>query len=417
MLTRRFQGVRRSFWRLWLAALAAVAGGAMWASDAAAARPLPAAGETVQSKISALIQNAIADHGLNAVIIQATVDGRPVITKAYGYSMTGVPATTSMHFRNGAVAISYMSTLLLRLVDQGSVKLTDPVSMWLPWLPHSSEVTLGELAGMTAGYHDYELDQKLTDMIYTNPFGAVTTQDQLSMMLDEGLQFTPGTNWSYSHSDYVVLGLALEKITGLPLNVALNTMVLRPLGLTNTVASQMAAIPSPVLHAFSPERKSFLHIPASTPFDAESTYWNPSWTIADGAVETTDIADLTRTAIGIGTGRLLSKSSYELQIDPRIGFGHTQDNCERCTTLTRAYGYGLGVVRNGGWILQNPLFGGYAAVESYAPAARVSIAMAATFKASAYNAEGNPSSYWISGLYFQIAKLLAPNDPPVPKQP
>ncbi len=393
--------------------VAALVAGLACTSLFAVARPQPASAANVRAKIDALIRGAIADHGLRAVIIQATVDGRPVITQAYGESMTGVPATTAMHFRNGAVAISYMSTLLLRLVDEGKVTLTDPVSMWLPWLRDSSKVTLGELAGMTAAYHDFEQDHELSDMLYTNPFGAVTTQDQLRLMLDQPLQFTPGTNWSYSHSDYVVLGLALEKITGLPLNVALSRMVLRPLGLTNTVASQTAAIPSPVLHAFSPERKSFLGIPASTPFDEESSFWNPSWTLADGAVETTDITDLTRTAIGIGTGRLLSKSSYQLQIDPRIGFGHLQKDCERCMTLTRAYGYGLGVVRNGGWILQNPLFGGYAAIESYAPSARVSIALAVTFKASSYNAEGNPSGYWTSGLYTQIGKLLAPNDPPV----
>ena len=396
----------------WTRAAALIAA-VLCASVLVAARAQPASAASVRAKIDALIRGAIAHHDLRAVIIQATVDGRPVITKAYGKSMTGVPATTRMHFRNGAVAISYMSTLLLRLVDERRVKLTDPVSDWLPWLRDSSKVTLGELAGMSAGYHDFEQDPQLGDMIYGNPFAAVTTADQLRLMLDEPLQFTPGTNFSYSHSDYVVLGLALEKITRLPLKVALSRMVLRPLGLTNTVASQTAAIPSPVLHAFSPERKSFLGIPASTPFEEESTYWNPSWTLADGAVETTDIADLTRTAIGIGTGRLLSKRSHNLQINPRIGFGHPQDKCERCVKLTPAYGYGLGVVRNGGWILQNPLFGGYAAIESYAPAARVSIALAVTFKPGAYDAQGNPSGYWTTGLYIPIARLLAPHDPPV----
>lgn len=78
-------------------------------------------------------------------------------------------------------------------------------------------------------------------------------------------------------------------------------------------------------------------------------------------METTDIADMTRTAIGIGSGRLLTRPSYRQQIDPHLGFGHPQTGCERCTTLNRFYGYGLGVVRNGSWILQNPLFGGYAA--------------------------------------------------------
>src|SRR2546428_64263 len=80
--------------------------------------------------------------GITAAIVQVTVAGRPVITKAYGQSMTGVPATTTMHFRNGAVAISYMSTLLLRLVDEHKVKLDDKVSKWLPHLRDSGRVTL-----------------------------------------------------------------------------------------------------------------------------------------------------------------------------------------------------------------------------------------------------------------------------------
>jgi CubicO group peptidase (beta-lactamase class C family) len=377
------------------------------------ARPQPASGASVRTRIDGLIHNAIAHHGLRAAIFQVTVNGRPVMTSAFGSSMTGVPATTKMHFRNGAVAISYMSTLLLRLVDQGKVKLDDKLSKWLPNLRDANRVTLGMLARMTAGYHDYALDPRLIDNLFANPFGVIPTSDQLRLALDTPQQFTPGRNWSYSHSDYVILGLALEKITKLPLNVALSRMVLRPLGLRNTVASQTAEIPPPVLHAFTPERKSFLGIPPSRPFNEDSTFWNPSWTLADGAVETTDITDLTRTAIGIGSGRLLTRRSYRQQIDPHLGFGYPQPGCERCTKLTRAYGYGIGVVRNGSWILQNPMFGGYAAIESYLPSKRISIALAVTFKASSYDYDGNASSYWSATLYPQIGRILAPSDPPV----
>lgn len=373
----------------------------------------PASAATKQARIDAVVRNAIAHHGIRAVILQITVGGKTLMTKAYGYSMTGVPATTKMHFRNGAVAISYMSTLLLRLVDQHKVKLSDKVSKWLPNLRDGNRVTLGMLAGMSAGYHDFELDKRLSTALYSNPFGNISTQFQLHLALSRPQQFTPGTNWSYAHSDYVILGLALRKITGLPLNVALRKWVLGPLRLRNTVASQTPAIPSPVLHAYSSERRSFLGIPANKPFMEDSTFWNPSWTLADGAVETTDVADLTRTAIGIGSGRLLTRSSYRMQINPRIGFGHKQKGCERCAKLTRVYGYGLGVVRNGGWILQNPLFAGYAAIESYLPSQRVSIALAVTFKPSAYNSDGNPSGYWTTGLYGSIGKILAPSSPPL----
>jgi len=128
--------------------------------------------------------------------------------------------------------------------------------------------------------------------------------------------------------------------------------------------------------------------------------------------ETTNIADMTSTAIGIGTGRLLSPGLHRLQINPNLGFGHPQSKCERCITLNRIYGYGLGVVRNGSWILQNPLFGGYGAIESYLPSKRISIALAVTFKAASFDSKGNYSSYW-NTLYAQIGKVLAPGDPPV----
>ena len=92
---------------------------------------------------------------LRAVIVRVTVDGKEIITKAYGESMTGVPATVDMHFRNGAVAISYVSTLLLMLVDEKKVSLDDKASKWVPEIPHSDEVTLGQLAQMTSGYTDF----------------------------------------------------------------------------------------------------------------------------------------------------------------------------------------------------------------------------------------------------------------------
>ncbi|MBV9047334.1 MAG: serine hydrolase, partial [Solirubrobacterales bacterium] len=309
-----------------------------------------------RARIDRLIRTGIRAHDLHAVIVQVTVAGGPLITKAYGTSMTGVPATVDMHFRNGGVAISYMSTLLLRLVDQKKVKLGDPISRWLPGLRGARRVTLGMLAQMSAGYHDYELDPRLNDQLDADPFRQITTKEQLALALSAPQQFKPGTNWSYSHSDYVILGLVLEKITRQPLGMALRKQVLRPLGLTNTVGSNTPEIPAPVLHAYTSERREFLGINPLIPFLEDSTYWNPSWTLAHGAIETTDIADMTRTAIGIGTGRLLTRRSYQLQINPHLGFGRPQPGCERCQTLNRALGYGLGVFRSGAWILYNPSF-------------------------------------------------------------
>ena len=399
---------------LFAGAAALLVAGAGVASAAASHPPPVAAGPVLTAKrarIDVLVRKAMSRYDLRAVIVQATVAGRPVITRAYGESMTGVPATTSMHFRNGAVAISYMSTLLLRLVDEHKVSLDDPVSRWLPGLRDARKVTLRMLAGMSSGYFDYEQNPRLTDELYANPFRTITTSAQLRLAFSRRQLYEPGTNWSYAHTNYVILGLILSKITHEPLAVALRSYVLGPLGLRNTANSVTAAIPAPVLHAYSAERRSFLGIKRSIPFLEESTYWNPSWTLARGAVETTDIADLTRTAIGIGSGSLLSRRSYAEQINPRIGFGHPQRGCPTCRTLNHVFGYGLGVVRNGSWILQNPLFGGYGAVEAYLPAKKISIAVAVTFGARSYDAAGNIQNY-ASTLYSEIGAVLAPGNPP-----
>ena len=384
-----------------------------------ARQPDSASAASQTARIDAAIRTAFRTNGIRAVIVEATVKGRTVIKRAYGESMTGVPATTSMHFRNGNVAATYMSTLLLQLVHQRKVKLTDPISKFVPGMPDGDRVTLKMLAGMTSGYEDYVRQPDFAPTLYANPFANFSTQRQLDMGLAKCtpttplgcVQFTPGENWSYAHTNYVILGLALEKITGMRLDAALSRFVLRPLGLKNTVASQTAAIPEPVLHTFSSERRGFFGVADGTGFSEETTFWNPSWTFARGSVETSDIEDLTRSAIGIGTGKLLPRSLHRLQIAPRIGFGSAQDNCPGCQTLTRAKGYGLGIFRPGSWIAAQPLFAGLGSVAAYLPSKRISIAVTVAMSEGAFNSDGVPVNYHIE-LFKQLGRILAPTDPP-----
>src|SRR5947209_1879710 len=102
-----------------------------------------------------IVADVVKQSHLNAAIVRVSENGREITTLAVGDSMTGVPATPAMHFRNGAVAISYVSTLLLKLVDQKKISLDDKLSKWLPDVPNSDRVTLRQLAQMTSGYVDY----------------------------------------------------------------------------------------------------------------------------------------------------------------------------------------------------------------------------------------------------------------------
>ena len=364
--------------------------------------------------IVALAHEAMEQYDLKAVIVRVTIDGEEIVTEALGESITGVPATEDMHFRNGAVAISYMSTLLLQLVDQGVVSLDDPLSNWLPELPDAERVTLRMLANMTAGYRDYVQNADFIAAFYADPFQQWTTQERIDIGLSTPRVFEPGTNWEYSHTNYVILGQALEKITGKPLATLMQENILGPLDLNDTANSSTAEIPEPVLHAFSSERREILGIDPSTRFYEESTYWNPSWTLAIGAIQTTNIYDMTATAVAIGEGTLLSPESHQAQVAPDLtGFGSPLEGCNSCHTFNGSNIYGLGVWLHGSWILQNPQFGGYGAVEAYLPSKRIAIAIATTYGEQSFDEKGEYKYGNASEkLFAAIAAYLAPDEAP-----
>src|SRR5258708_33990689 len=84
--------------------------------------------------------------------------------------MTGVAATVPMHFRNGAMAFTYVSTMLLELVDQKKGSLDTKLSDFLPDVPNADRITLKNLANMTSGYPDYVYQPAVTHPLNLDPF-------------------------------------------------------------------------------------------------------------------------------------------------------------------------------------------------------------------------------------------------------
>ncbi|MFD7029560.1 serine hydrolase domain-containing protein [Streptomyces sp. NPDC059917] len=382
---------------------AAVPSGAATAASAAAepescvSSPGPARGDAAE--VLAIAQRAQRELGLNSVVLRVSAGDREVLTTALGQSMTGVAAEPSMHFRTGSVAIVYMGTALLRLVEQGRASLDDPVARWLPDVPHGSRITLRMLADSTSGLHDYVTDPTFLAALEAAPFRAWTPAEVIAIATGKPLLYEPGTNWSYSHANFAILGAALEKIGGLPLDRLLAEQVMVPLGLTGTSNQSTPQIPEPVLHAFTSERGTY----------EESTFWNPSWTTARGAVLVQNICDLDRSARGIGTGKLLSAQSFKTQLDPgTLGLGHATATCPKTVCLltnTAAHHFGLGLIVVNDWILTNPSFSGYAAIQAYLPARKLAVSVTVT--KGPKSPEGNSAQT----IAERISDALAPEHP------
>ena len=379
------------------------------------AGPTPSAASQSEqaSAIATIVQNAIKTEHLRAVIVKVTQGDKVITSQAFGESMNGVPATTAMHFRNGAVAFAYLGTLLMQFVDEHKVKLDDTIERWMPTLPEANKVTLKMLANQTTGYPDFETDPKWLAAFNADPFHIFTFEERLKYAFSRPIQFAPGTNWSYAHTNFMILGEILSKIGNKPLDALLREKVFVPMGLKNTTASQTSEMPSPILHAFDSERRAALKIPPKVAFTEESTFWNAQWGTPMGANETTNIDDMITTAVKVGTGVLLSKSSYEAMTGPHLlGFGKKQDNCApSCFTQINVYNYGLGIVRSGSWTLQNPLLGGYSATEAYLPSKKIAIAVAVTFAPEAFDSQGNYKNS-SDTVFRSIGASLTPDDPP-----
>jgi CubicO group peptidase (beta-lactamase class C family) len=341
--------------------------------------------EQVAGRIEEIVHKAMSDKGLKSVIAGLAVDDETILMKAWGESMTGVPATADMHLRNGAVAIAYLGIVTLQLQEKGVLRLDDKLSKWFPDYPKADHITLAMLLNGTSGYADYASDKILP--IYKDPFRAWTPDELIALALKEPMACEPGTCWSYAHTNFVILGQVLEKASGRSVAELIRDGILTPLSLRDTRSEQTAVMQEPVLHAFTDERGNY----------EDSSYWDPSWTLARGAVMTSNIPDILKSATAIGTGALLSPESFRRQLEPVTA---------KFKPWNEKTYYGLGVFVIGGWILQNPSFAGYAATMVYLPAEKLAIAVSVTMGQKAPE-EGNLST----PLTKEIARFLAPDHP------
>jgi D-alanyl-D-alanine carboxypeptidase len=354
---------------------------------AVAAEVCVAKGDPPATKVLATIRALQAQYSLKSVIFGVWEGGTQVLSGALGNSYPGVPASRAMHFRIGNVTETFETTLLLQLVDRGKIRLDDPVSKWLPSLPNADKVTVGMLANSTAGYASFYTNA-WTAAFQADPFRPWTPNELISISTSQPMDFAPGTNWTFSDSNFVILGQVLEKAGGEPVPQQIQTLILNPLGLHNTQMTPTSYIPSPVLHAYDPERGDY----------QDSTFWSISWAPNNGDM-TSDLTDLGRWAKTMGTGALLSAQSRARQFAPgTVGLGPF-------TSSKLYYGFG-GIVANT-WKFAEPGLIGYTGTVAYLPAQKISVVIFTTA-----NPDAPAGGQYALSIFNHVAPILAPASPP-----
>jgi D-alanyl-D-alanine carboxypeptidase len=353
------------------------------AAGAQAASAAPPSGKKITRTVRALMDR----YPLRSTLFGVWVDGRRLAGGALGESQPGVRATTRDHFRIGNVTESFTATLLLRLVDQGRMRLEDPLSRWFPSLPNAGQVTVGMLARSVSGYSDYVTTPRFERAFNANPFRSWRPSELIRIAFTRPPLFAPGTSWAFSDTNFVLLGEVLRRVGGMPVERLLRRQILSRLGLRQTEMRFDSDIAVPVMHGYSKDRGRY----------EDSTYWSSSWDPYTGNMIST-LGDLGRWARALGSGSLLSPQSHALQIGPQnVGLGPL--------TASMYYAMGVGVVN--GWVVANPQLTGYNGIVSYLPAKRTAVVVFVT-----QGPKGKPSVAYASAIYNRLGALLAPEQPP-----
>lgn len=133
-------------------------------------------------------------------------------------------------FRIGSVTKTYVAAVILKLVSEGKLALADNVEKWVPGVPNGATITLEMLLNHTSGVFNYTNDPTFT----SQPTKVWTPEELVALAASHGAVFAPGEKWSYSNTNYVLLGLIAEKVGGSGIAAAIRARLLIPQGLEHT---------------------------------------------------------------------------------------------------------------------------------------------------------------------------------------
>jgi D-alanyl-D-alanine carboxypeptidase len=282
--------------------------------------------------------DALVAAGAPGAILFARNGGRTVLlTAGLGNVAQKTPIGRGDHFKIASLTKTYTATVVLQLVGEGKLHLTDSVEQRLPRVvPNGGKITIRQLLNHTSGLFDYFENPRFLKPYLAGNFGYYWAPRQLVRMgVSHKPLFAPGRGYSYSNTDYVLAQLIVERATGKSLGIELKRRIFQPLRLRDTTYPTKPGLPSPYAHGYKLLGK---------PPAADVTGLSPSMSPGSGAIISTvrDVADFYRALL---SGRLLSPEqlrAMKTTVSERTG-----------KAVAAGPGSGLGIGRSplscGGW--------------------------------------------------------------------
>jgi CubicO group peptidase (beta-lactamase class C family) len=255
----------------------------------------------IQATIDSSAREVLARTGAPSASIAVVRGGKLVYVNAYGSARLepAMPAKPTMRYSIGSVSKQFTATAILLLAERHELSLDDKVGRWLPELARANDVTVRQILSMTSGYQDYwPQDYVMPPMLKPTTARAIVNE-----WARKPLDFEPGTRWQYSNTNYVIAGMIVEKVTGMPLVDFLRKEIFTPLHMESVQITDEAA-----LGPTDPERYLRYALGPVRPAPKEGK----GWLFAAGELAMT-AGDLARWDVSVINHTVLKPVSYLTQ--------------------------------------------------------------------------------------------------------
>jgi D-alanyl-D-alanine carboxypeptidase len=257
---------------------------------------------------------AALNAGVPAVQIAASHQGRIFYSEAFGVTdkVYATPATPHTILRIGSITKQFTAAAILRLAERGALSLDDRIEKYVPEFdPRGRTITIRHLLTHTSGVARDVYPNSISPAMVVAPYSR---EQAIQTLNTKPFDFLPGASWSYSNSGFMLLGYAIETITGRQYDEFMREEFVLPLGLLETGMCGTSNIPMP-------DGYSLIGTNWIRPLS-----FHRSGMLSSGSFCST-ANDLVRWASLLAAGRAILPASYETMITPaRLNSGNVVSN-------------------------------------------------------------------------------------------
>ncbi|NTU81445.1 MAG: beta-lactamase family protein [Chloroflexales bacterium] len=220
----------------------------------ARAAPPPAFPPELAAALDTTLEVARREVASPGALLYVALPGGGVYSGARGLAdvAAGTPLAQGTRVRVASLTKPFVAVVALQLVQEGWLLLDHSVEHWLPGLvPGGERITVRQLLRHTSGLPDY-LDDGILGRARRAPEHVWSPQELVAEALRQRRLFAPGApgRWAYSNTNYILLGLIIERVTGHPLDLELRQRIFEPLGLRGTALAPPSADPGDLAHGY-----------------------------------------------------------------------------------------------------------------------------------------------------------------------